>query len=175
VATLGTFDALDESFELREGAEVPAGVYSFRNFLGEFKSDQSKRLTASLSFNTGDFYSGKLTAFGGGLALRPNANLALESQYFRNNIALPAPRGKYATNLVITRLTYSFTPRLFAKMFVQYNDDDDSFGTNFLLNWIHRPGSNFYFVYNDQENMAGKRWRGKNRALLAKFNYLLGW
>ncbi|MCI0691253.1 hypothetical protein L0337_04510 [candidate division KSB1 bacterium] len=30
-------------------------------------------------------------------------------------------------------------------------------------------------VYNDQEEMAGRRWRGKNRTLLAKFNYLLGW
>ncbi|MGH7596067.1 MAG: DUF5916 domain-containing protein [bacterium] len=175
VATLGTFDALDESFELREGAEVPVGAYSFRNFLGEFKSDQSKRLAASLSFNTGDFYSGKLTALGGGLTLRPNANFSLETQYSRNSIALPIRRGKYATNLAISRVTYSFTPRLFAKVFVQYNDDDDSFNTNFLLNWIHRPGSNFYLVYNDVENMAGARWRGKNRTLLAKFNYLLGW
>jgi hypothetical protein len=175
VATLGTFDALDESFELREGAEVPAGVYSFRNFLGEFKSDQSKRLAASLSFNTGDFYSGTLTALGGGLTLRPNANFSLEIQYFRNDINLPITRGKYATNLAISRLTYSFTPRLFAKLFVQYNDDDDSFSANFLLNWIHRPGSNFYLVYNDQEDMAGRRWRGRNRTVLAKFNYLWGW
>jgi hypothetical protein len=175
VATLGTFDALDESFELREGAEVPVGVYSFRNFLGEFKSDQSKRLAVSLNFRVGDFYSGKLTALGGGLALRPNANFSLETQYFRNNINLPVPRGKYATNLAISRVTYSFTPRLFAKVFVQYNDDDDSFNTNFLLNWIHRPGSNFYLVYNDQEDVTEKRWRGRNRTLLAKFNYLLGW
>jgi hypothetical protein len=175
VATVGTFDALDESFELREGAEVPAGAYSFRNFLGEFQSDQSKRLAASLSFNTGGFYSGKLTALGGGLTLRPNANFSLETQYFRNYIDLPVPSGKYATNLAISRVTYSFTPRLFAKVFVQYNDDDDSFNTNFLLNWIHRPGSNFYLVYNDQEDIAGARWRGRNRTLLAKFNYLLGW
>jgi hypothetical protein len=44
-----------------------------------------------------------------------------------------------------------------------------------LLNWIHRPGSNFYLVYNDQEDVTEKRWRGRNRTLLAKFNYLLGW
>jgi len=175
VATIGTFDALDESFELREGAEVPVGVYSFRNFLGEFKSDQSKRLAAGLSFNTGNFYSGTLTALGSGGTWRPNANLSIETQYMRNHLNLPIPRGKYATNLALARVVYSFTPRLFAKIFVQYNDDDDSFNTNFLLNWIHRPGSNFYLVYNDQEDIAGRRWRGKNRTLLAKFNYLLGW
>jgi len=154
---------------------VPTGIYSFRSFLAEYQSDRSKPLSIELNVNAGDFYSGKLTALGGGLTLRPNANLSLETKYFRNNINLPIPGGKYATNLAITRLVYSFTPRLFAKMFVQYNDDDDSFNTNFLLNWIHRPGSNFYLVYNDQEDIAGAKWRGKNRTLLAKFNYLLGW
>jgi hypothetical protein len=173
--TAQDYEALDESFELRDGVEVPDGVYSFRSFFSEYNSDQSKPLSLRLSLNAGDFYSGKLTALGGGLTMRPNANFSLETQYFRNNIDLPVPAGKYSTNLAIARLTYSFTPRLFAKMFVQYNDDDDSFSTNFLLNWIHRPGSNFYLVYNDQEDVTEKRWRGRNRTLLAKFNYLLGW
>jgi hypothetical protein len=170
IGTSGNYEALDESFELREGVEVPAGIYSFRSFFAEYNSDRSKPLSLKFSLNAGDFYSGALTALGGGLTLRPNANFSLETQYFRNNIDLPAPPGKYSTNLAITRLRYSFTPRLFAKMFLQYNDDDDSFSTNFLLNWIHRPGSNFYLVYNDQEDMAGRRWRGKNRTLLLKFN-----
>jgi hypothetical protein len=168
-------DALGESFELREGAEVPVGIYSFRKFFSQFNSDKSKHLSVSATFNTGEFYSGKLTTLGGGIMLRPNANLSIEMQYTRNRINLPVARGKYATNLAISRLVYSFTPRLFAKLFVQYNDDDDSFSTNFLLNWIHRPGSNFYLVYNEAENTSGARWRGRNRTLLAKFNYLLGW
>jgi hypothetical protein len=175
VGTLGTYDALDESFELRDGVEVPVGIYSFRNFLAEYQSNPSRPLSLQLSVNIGNFYSGKLTALGSGLVLRPNVNFSVETQYFRNNLDLPIPGGKYATNLAITRLVYSFTPRLFAKVFVQYNGDDDSFNTNFLLNWIHRPGSNFYLVYNDQEDIAGAKWRGKNRTLLAKFNYLLGW
>jgi hypothetical protein len=175
VATFGTYDALEESFELRDAVEVPVGIYSFRSFLAEYQSNPSRPLSLGLNVNAGDFYGGKLTALGGGFILRPNANFSVETQYFRNNIDLPIPGGKYATNLAISRMTYSFTPRLFAKAFVQYNDDDDSFNTNFLLNWIHRPGSNFYLVYNDQEDMAGKRWRGKNRTLLAKLNYLLGW
>jgi len=175
VGTFGTYDVLDESFELRDEVEVPTGIYSFRSFLAEYKSDRSKPLALELNVNAGDFYSGKLTALGGGFTLRPNANFSVETKYFRNNINLPIPRGEYATNLAIARLVYSFTPRLFAKVFVQYNDDDDSFNTNFLLNWIHRPGSNFYLVYNDQEDVAGAKWRGKNRSLLAKFNYLLGW
>jgi len=175
VGTFGTYDALDESFELRDEVEVPAGIYSFRSLLAEYQSNPSKPLSVQVDVNTGNFYSGELTVLGGGLILRPNANFSVEAQYFRNNLDLPIPGGKYATNLAITRLVYSFTPRLFAKVFVQYKDDDDSFNTNFLLNWIHRPGSNFYLVYNDQEAIAGAKWRGKHRTLLAKFNYLLGW
>lgn len=175
VATIGNYEAISDTFELRDGAYVPPGIYPFRFFISQFGSDKSKRWALTTTFNAGEFYSGKLTTLGGGIILRPNANLSVEAQYFRNRIDLPTPRGTYATNLAISRLVYSFTPRLFAKIFVQYNDDDDSFRSNFLLNWIHRPGSNFYLVYDDDEDMAMGKWRGRNRTLLAKVNYLLGW
>lgn len=175
VATLATFDDLDESFELREGVEVAVGAYSFRSFLAEFSSDKSKRLALEVTANVGDFYSGKLAAAGGGILVRPSANLSFELNYTRNQVDLPVAEGKYGTNLAHARVIYSFTPRLFAKVFTQYNSDDERFRLNLLVNWIHRPGSNFFLVYNEEQSTNGAKWDSRNRTVLAKFNYLLGW
>ncbi len=175
VATLATFDDLDEAFELRDGVEVPVGAYSFRSLLAEFSSDKSKRVAMEATTNVGEFYSGKLASFGGGMLVRPNANLSLELNYTRNQIDLPVAGGKYGTNLGLARVIYSFTPRLFAKVFTQYNSDDERFRLSLLVNWIHRPGSNFYLVYNEEQDTSAANWRSRNRTLLAKFNYLVGW
>ncbi len=174
VAALTTYDDLDEAFELRDGVEVPVGAYSFRSYLAEFNSDKSKRIALEATANVGEFYSGKLASVGGGLLVRPNANLSLELNYTRNQVDLPTANGKYGTNLGFARVLYSFTPRLFAKVFTQYNSDDERFRLNLLVNWIHRPGSNLFLVYNEEQDTSGANWRGRNRTLLAKFNYLLG-
>jgi hypothetical protein len=175
IATLATFDDLDESFELREGVEVPAGAHSFRSFLSEFSSDKSKRVSVEARVNAGEFYNGHLAALGGGVLVRPNANLSLELNYTRTQVDLPVKSGAYGTDLGLARIVYSFTPRLFAKVFTQYNSDDARFRFNLLVNWIHRPGSNLFLVYNEEQDTGGANWRSRNRTLLAKFNYLVGW
>lgn len=175
VATMATFDDLDESFKLRDGVEVPVGAYSFRSFLSEFSSDKSRRVALKLTANAGDFYNGQLASLGAGLLVRPNANLSFELNYTRNQVDLPVANGEYGTNLGLARVIYSFTPRLFAKVFTQYHSDDERFRLNLLVNWIHRPGSNFFLVYNEEQDTSGANWRSRNRTLLAKFNYLVGW
>lgn len=125
--------------------------------------------------DNGEFYSGKPTSVVGGLLVGPNANLSFELNYTRNQVDLPTANGKYGTNLGLARVIYSFTPRLFAKVFAQYNSDDERFRLNLLVNWIHRPGSNLFLVYNKEQDTSGASWRGRNRTLLAKLNYLIGW
>ena len=55
------------------------------------------------------------------------------------------------------RASYSFSTSFFAKIFAQWNSDDDVIGTNFLLNYIYRPGSDFYLVFNQTYETKGTK------------------
>ncbi len=58
------------------------------------------------------------------------------------------------------------------KLFTQWNHTDDRASTNFLLNYIYRPGSDFYLVYNQiwdtSEGIHTNEW-----TILSKFTLLL--
>ena len=55
------------------------------------------------------------------------------------------------------RASYSFSTSFFAKIFAQWNSEDDVIGTNFLLNYIYRPGSDFYLVFNQTYETKGTK------------------
>ena len=47
------------------------------------------------------------------------------------------------------RVSQSFSPALFVKGFVQYNDERSTASFNFLCWYIYKPGSDLYVVYNE--------------------------
>jgi len=73
--------------------------------------------------------------------------LLVENTYTRNQITLPGAR-TYITNTLSIRASYSLSPTLFVKGFVQYNDDRRLATLNLMLWSIYRPGSDLYIVYN---------------------------
>jgi hypothetical protein len=80
--------------------------------------------------------------------------------------------GNFDTAILGLRLVYSFTPRLFIKPFIQWNSDTHEISSNLLINFIHRPGSDLFFVYNELLDLSGIKTRTENRTLLLKFTYL---
>ncbi|MFQ5750594.1 MAG: hypothetical protein ACE5HI_01235, partial [bacterium] len=59
-----------------------------------------------------------------------------------------------------------------AKAYVQWNHFDKRIISNFLINFIHSPGSDFYLVYNEEWNTQGS-FQTTNRTILAKLTYLI--
>ena len=80
--------------------------------------------------------------------------------------------GEFSTNILGLRLLYTFSPKLFVKAFVQWNSDKDAIIGNFLVSFIHTPGSDLFLVYNEEVATGGGRMRSNNRTLLVKFTYL---
>jgi hypothetical protein len=98
----------------------------------------------------------------------------LELIYNRNAFALPVPGGHFDTNIGAARLVYSFSPDLYAKAFLQWDDADKMFKSNFLVRWIYKPGANVYFIYNES------RWIGpagyiKDRTVMLKVSFLFNY
>ena len=65
----------------------------------------------------------------------------------RNAVTLP--EGSFTADLVGLRVDWSFTPRMFLNAFVQYNGETDTWLSNVRYNFIHRPLSDIYVVWNE--------------------------
>jgi len=73
--------------------------------------------------------------------------------------------GNVTTNLVSTRVNYSFTTNMFLTALIQYDSDVRVISNNIRFNFIYRPLSNFFVVYNERRSSTGAL---VERALIAK-------
>jgi len=71
--------------------------------------------------------------------------------------------------LVNTRLLYSFNPRMFLNALIQYNNTVREVESNIRFNYIYKPLSDFFLVYNERRTTTGEV---TERALIAKVTYL---
>ncbi|MFQ5602286.1 MAG: carbohydrate binding family 9 domain-containing protein [bacterium] len=159
-----------------ESAFVPAGIYNYNTFAVLYSSDLSRRFSGSITVGGGTLYDGKFATVLLANYFNPNDKFKVEANWEWNRIELPAndvsADGNFSTSILRFRTIYSFTPNLFAKAFIQWNHFDNRIIGNFLLNFIHSPGSDFYLVYNQEWNTDGKI-ETTNRTVLAKLTYLL--
>ncbi len=161
------FERLDEPFEIRDGQFIAAGDYRFDEFSVEYSSDRSRLLSWQARVGTGGFYDGDRDDYRVGLALQPSHRLSTRLQWSHNDLNLPS--GDFRTNLVAGRVDYSFSNRMFLHALIQYNSEADEIVSNVRFNFMHRPLSDFYLVYNERRNSDGDV---KDRALIAKLTYL---
>ena len=166
------YEWLDEEFEIYEDVTIPVGTYRFNNIISEFESDKSKPISTKVFFRGGEFYDGNILGFGLGPNIKLGSRLTLNLLWDQNNIKLP--QGNFSTTILSTRIVYTFSPRLFVKAFIQWNSEEKALLGNFLLSFIHTPGSDLFLVYNEELSTEGGAFtfRKQNRAILLKFNYL---
>ena len=85
----------------------------------------------------------------------------------RNDIDLPS--GAFKTDLVTSRLSYSFSTDMFVNALIQYNSTLREISSNIRFNYIYKPLSDFFLVYNERRSSTGEV---RERALIAKLTYL---
>ena len=152
-----TFDRLVNPFlirSLRRGhasdLAIDAGDYGYRQYSLRFNSSQTEKITGNVNINLGEFWNGHRKSVGGAVGFRPNYHMNINVNYSHNRVSLP--NGSFQTTLVGARLLYGFSPRVFLNSFVQYNADTHRVSSNIRFNFIHRPRSDLYVVYNDLRN-----------------------
>ena len=104
-----------------------------------------------------------------GPSLRANENLNASLNLQINDIDMPG--GSFVSKLVTARMNYNFNTRVFLNALVQYNSDTGQLTSNLRFNIIHRPLSDFFFVYNERRDERTDL--RLDRALIAKFTYML--
>jgi len=174
VEVLRNYDLLPLPFRLGPNV-VAQGGYFWNTFTTTVASNDSRRLYGGGGVDIGGYYSGDRRTFRANVNFLPKPTLLVENQYTRNEIGLPGA-STYVTNTLSTRASYSLSPTLFVKAFMQYNDERRLATLNLLLWSIYRPGSDFYIVYNqgwDTDAPGPDLLRPRNRMLSIKFTYWL--
>lgn len=166
-----SYEYLDEAFEIKEDVFIPVGIHEFSTFDLWYESNESKSISFRLDSGIGGFYNGNLFRVNTTVRWKVSQHLNLELSYNRNQFDLPVEGGKFTTNIVATRIVYSFSPDLYAKAFVQWNQDEKLFRSNFLIRWIYKPGANVYFIYNETREV-GAQAPLQDRVVMIKVTFL---
>ena len=101
---------------------------------------------------------------------RSGAAAPLAPGLTRSDVTLP--RGRFTTTIYSTRTTYTVTPNLSLSSLAQWDSDSGRIVTNVRVNYIPKPGADFYVVYTEADQVLG-RLVPQNRSLIAKLNYIL--
>ena len=127
------------------GQEIPSGEYNFTSFQASMRSSSSRMIFGEVRLELGQFYHGSRRGVLLDATFRPSAKFSIEPFIEFNRIAFPET--EFDANVVGGRIGYSFSTTLFTKLFAQWSTDKDILAANFLVNYIYRPGSDFYLVF----------------------------
>jgi hypothetical protein len=164
------FNRIDESFELGDDVEVPAGDYDLWQAMVFANTSNNRPVVLGLqSFVQGTF-DGHMVSLNGTLTMNPNANLSLMTRYNHNIVDVPG--GSFNADVVSLRLSYAFSTRLIANTLLQYNNLDNSVSANMRINFIHSPGSDLFIVFNERRGNDASLWAFDDRGVVLKVTYL---
>ncbi len=159
------WEGLDEPFEVFPGVVVPPGDYTSPRLTLRINTDRRKWLFGRIQWDIGGFLSGDQNTILQEVIVRQGGKFAVDTTWKRSDITLP--QGEFVTNLGNMRVTYNFTPSVFAQSLIQYNDRTDRWSTNLRFHWLSTAGTGFFIVYNNTESLNGLG--PVNRAFIIKY------
>lgn len=154
-----TTEGVVEDFEISDGVMVPANTYDHAEAQLVFFTNPSKPVSFRYFGILGGFFGGNRISSSLRLNLRLGDKFNSEFSYNRNDIDLP--NGDFAANIFRTRLSYSFTPRIFAQSLIQYNNVAKIWSANIRFGWLQQANTGLFVVYNEN--------RGKESVLNRSF------
>jgi hypothetical protein len=168
-----TREGVRTPFEIFPGVIVPPGTYDHREAQIVAMTNQGLPFSVSLRVTAGGFFGGDRLALNPTVRFRAGDALTTEVNYQRNDITLPW--GAFVTNLVRTRVSYSFSPRVFTQALVQYNDRADLWSMNFRFGWLQAANTGLFVVYTDTRGLYDlfERPERTDRSLIVKYSYML--
>ncbi len=165
------FERIVTPFRIRRDQSFAPGAYSWNEYVLELETDHSRKVSGSALVTSGGFWTGTQKSMKVGVVFRPSYHLTLDTALQRNDIVLLLPMHDFVTNLVTSRIGYAFTTRTFLDTLLQYNTDLKQFSANVRLDLIHRPLSDVFVVYNEQQLTNADVRPG--RGLIVKYTHML--
>jgi len=168
-----TLDVLDAPFRIRPTVTIPAGTYQMNEWMFTYNTSPGRRVYERFTVSPVDFYGGSRLNLSAAAGVRVSSRLSAEGLYSRNDVKMPW--GDFRVNLSTLRVDYTFSPRMTIRSLTQYNTSTHELSNNVRFNFIYRPGSDIYVVYNDlsQTGLPADVFGRKDRQFVVKMTYLL--
>ena len=168
-------DVLDTPFRIQPTVTIPVGTYEFDELDLTYNTNPAKRIYERFTWQPMQFYGGTRQTITGAVGMRATSHLSTELQFSRNDVDLPY--GAFLVDLTILRVDYAMTPRATIRSLTQYNSSTHEVTNSVRFNFIYRPGSDLYVVYNDLQQTAvplgATALAPTDRQLVVKMTYLL--
>lgn len=167
-----TREGVRTPFEIYPGIVVPPGTYDHAEAQLVYMSNQGAPLSVQMRVTAGGFFGGDRLALTPTIKFRAGDALTTEFNYQRNEVDLPG--GAFVTNLIRTRVSYSFSSRVFTQALVQYNDRADLWSMNFRFGWLQAANTGLFVVYTDTRGLYDlfDRPERTDRSLIVKYSYM---
>ncbi len=167
---------LDEVFELTDDIEVPPGEYTFYGIEGNLNTPMGRTLSLIPNFKIGSFYDGWRISAGTFYFLNLSSTWQLSGFYEFNRVEFSGRDQELTAHIARLKILATFTTKLSASAFIQYNGAEDNVVANVRFRYNPREGNDFYIVYNHGVNT--NRYRDlphrpitDNRAIMIKYTY----
>ena len=166
-------DVLDAPFQIQKNVTIPIGTYKFDELMLTYNTNPARRFYERFTWQPSEFYGGTRQTVSAAAGVRASSHLSTELQYSRNDVTLPY--GAFLANLAILRVDYAISPRATIRTLTQYNSFTNEVTSSVRFNFIYRPGSDLYVVYNDlqQTGLPHDAFVSSDRQIVLKLNYLL--
>jgi hypothetical protein len=167
-----TLEGVRTPFTIFPGVVVPPGTYEHAEAQLVMMTNQGAPISLNLQTFIGGFFGGNRVTLNPTLRMRLGETFSTEVSYQRNDVDLPW--GDFSTNLVRTRVSYSFNPRTFVQGLVQYNDRADLWSANLRFGWLQAANTGLFLVYTDTRGLYDliDRPERTDRSFIVKYSYI---
>ncbi|MEW6319944.1 MAG: DUF5916 domain-containing protein [Acidobacteriota bacterium] len=162
-------ERLVRPFPLRRGVTIAPGAYRFNEIEAKFDSFRRRHLQLDATYTAGGFFGGHRDALLLAFNWRMSTMVGVTAGYSVNWVDLP--QTSLTTHLLTSRLQLAFRNDAALLTLLQFNRDTGQFSANVRFNWIPKPGTDLFVVYNETDDTLG-RWAPRTRSLAVKLNYL---
>lgn len=145
---------------------VPEGVYWFNRGSLRAGTFESRLLSLTYNWSTGQFFNGTSNQQLLQARLRASKYLSISGILEQNDVRLP--QGNFSTTLIGNRMEYAFSPNLFGLIFTQWSNTSDLLIFNFRLQWIPIIGADFFFIVNHVVHTGPENWTPVQTAVVGK-------
>ncbi|MBI4443956.1 MAG: carbohydrate binding family 9 domain-containing protein [Acidobacteria bacterium] len=173
-------ERIRQPFAIRPGEVlIPAGTYSWWYPRISYNANPAKSLSGSVSWQSNlGFWGGDMSELTFSPRLKLSEQASVEVSYEINKATFlqkmcvrNVAECGFTDHIVNTRVNYNFNNRWLTSATIQYNNADSFLGVNFRLNYIFRPGDDFFLIYNEGRRVSGSLDGQKDRTLQAKLTY----
>ena len=141
-----TREGVVESFDIFEDVTVPAGTYDHAEMQLVFQTNPSKNFYISTRHILGGSFGGDRFLNSGTLGIRIGDRFNSEYTLQQSNFNIPD--GKFSTTVFGARLSYAFSPRMFAQGLIQHNSVADTWSANLRFGWLQQANTGLFVVFN---------------------------